>query len=280
LKLEDNPFLFDHRIGEHPVLPATCAASLVVNTCEQLYPGHVFASIENYRVLKGIVFNDNVPTEYVLDLRETLKTPEGRVEFEAVVWSLNPKGRKLFHYSLNVALERSAPEPPAAPLDWISPVKGQPVLDGQALYHDGTLFHGHSFQGVEQVMHISKGRLVMRVTLPRVSDEWQGQFPVLTTNPFIYDAVVQCLLIWSQYFYQAPCLPSRMQKLVQYRRIPFDTPCYVTMEIVSQSETSVVGNLSVQDLDGRLLMRIQALEGTISAHLKEVMGEKRVESGE
>jgi NAD(P)-dependent dehydrogenase (short-subunit alcohol dehydrogenase family) len=274
LKLEDNPFLYDHRIGEHPVLPATCAAAWVVNTCEELYPGTVFTNIENYRVLKGIVFDDDRANEYTLDLRETSKTPDGRVAFSAVVWSLNPKGRKVFHYSLNVALAREAPELPAAPADWALPNAAQPGLDRQTLYSNGTLFHGPSFQGVDQVMHISPGRLVMRVVLPHVPDEAQGQFPVLSANPFIYDAVVQCLLVWTQYFHNAPCLPSRMKKLVQYRRIPFDTPCFVTMEIISHSDTAVVANLSVQDPAGRLLMRIEELEGTISVHLKEVMGEK------
>ena len=33
IRLESNPFLFDHQIGEHPVLPATCAATWLVNAC-------------------------------------------------------------------------------------------------------------------------------------------------------------------------------------------------------------------------------------------------------
>ena len=40
LSLDANPFLNDHRIGEHPVLPATCAATWVASACEQLYPAH------------------------------------------------------------------------------------------------------------------------------------------------------------------------------------------------------------------------------------------------
>ncbi len=57
LTLEANPFLYDHQIGEFPVLPATCAATWAIHSIEQLYPGYFFIHLANYRVLKGIVFD-------------------------------------------------------------------------------------------------------------------------------------------------------------------------------------------------------------------------------
>ena len=45
LSLDANPFLYDHRIGKKPVLPATCAAIWAASTCEQLYPGLTFYEI-------------------------------------------------------------------------------------------------------------------------------------------------------------------------------------------------------------------------------------------
>jgi hypothetical protein len=145
------------------------------------------------------------------------------------------------------------------------------IIPGKALYQNGTLFHGPSFQGVERVLHVSRGKLVTRCILPKIDAHHQGQFPVQTSNPFIYDAIVQCLLIWSQHFYQAPCLPSRLQKLEQYRSIPFDTPFEVNMEIQSQTDTSVVANISVTDLDGNAFVQFTGLEGTISTHLGQVL---------
>ena len=60
LSLDANPFLLDHQIGQRPVLPATCAASWVASTCEQLYPGFSFHMAEDFKVLKGIVFDENL----------------------------------------------------------------------------------------------------------------------------------------------------------------------------------------------------------------------------
>ena len=94
-----------------------------------------------------------------------------------------------------------------------------------------------------------------------------------TGNPFVYDAIVQGLLIWSQYFYQAACLPSYMEKLEQYKAIPFDVPIYVLLEIVSQSDTAVVGNLTVQDADGHIYARMTKLQGTISPRLNNIIGD-------
>lgn len=270
LRLDENPFLFDHMIGEHPVLPATCAASWAVYSCEQLYPGYRFFSLEDYRVLKGIVFDENLADEHVLDLKEISKSEE-KIVFDAKIWSRNKKGRKLYHYSLRVTILRELPPPPVFQLESGSE---QDAISGSELYHDGTLFHGPSFQGVKRVMHLSRGKLVMQVVLPHLEDRIQGQFPAYTANPFIYDAIVQCLLIWAQYFYQAPCLPSSLRKLEQFRPIPFGVPCTVSLEVESQTSAFVVGNILVQDASGQAYMRLDGLEGTISPYLNRFIGRK------
>jgi len=270
LSLDANPFLNDHRIGPNAVLPATCAATWVASACEQLYPGHTFFSIENYKVLKGIVFDENLSDEYVLDLKEIAKNTAGDTVFDALIWSINQKGKKLFHYSLRVTLVSAPPAVPVAA--FIEPETSQQPILGTELYTNGTLFHGPAFQGVERVLHVSPGKLTMQCVMPKLDDRLQGQFPVQTGNPFIYDAIVQALLIWAQRFYQAPCLPSYMQKLEQYKAIPFDVPVLVTLEITSQSDTAVVGDLTVQDRDGQTYVHITGLQGTISPRLKNLIG--------
>lgn len=272
LKEDDNPFLRDHMIGDHPVLPATCAAAWAAYSCEQLYPGFRFFSLENYRVLKGIVFDDGLAEEHVLDLKEIEKT-EDKIVFDVMVWSLNKTGRKVYHYSVRVTLLREMPVPPVQALESGLPTE---EISGSLLYTDGTLFHGPSFQGVERVLHLSPGKLVMQVVLPELEDRIQGQFPAYTANPFIYDAIVQCLLIWAQYFYQAPCLPSSLRKLEQFMPIPFGVPCTVTMEVESKNPSAVVGNILVQDAQGRAYMRLEGLQGTISPFLNRFIGKKEM----
>ena len=272
LSLDANPFLYDHRIGKHPVLPATCAAMWAASCAEQLYPGLTFYTLENYKVLKGIVFDENLSDDYVLDLKEISKTADGGIVLDAVIWSKNNKGRTLYHYSLRISLVKQMPTIAAnEPISLLADPDYQPI-SGRELYENGTLFHGPSFQGVDQVLSLSRARLTMQCTLPKISEKLQGQFPVQTGNPFIYDAIVQSLLIWSQVFYQAPCLPSYMERLEQYKAIPFDQPIFVSLEVQSQTDSAVVGNLMVQDANGQPYVRITGLQGTISQRLSQIIG--------
>ena len=276
LSLEANPFLLDHRIGQNPVLPATAAAGWIANTCEQLYPSHTFYSIDLYKVLKGIVFDESLASEYVLDLKETAKTEQGDIEFDALIWSKNKNGKPLYNYSLRARLVKAPPKAIRSTKNFSVDDPSFTPIDGAPLYQNGTLFHGPSFQGVERVLFINQNKLIMEVMLPKVPEKIQGQFPAQTSNPFINDAIVQSLLIWSQHFYQAPCLPSYMEGMVQYREIPFGKPVHVLLEIVSQSETAVVGDLTVQDPDGYLYLFIKGLQGTISTRLNSLIGQRSI----
>jgi len=270
LSLDSNPFLFDHMIGDYPVLPATCAATWIASSCEQLYPGYTFFSLEHFRVLKGIVFDQTLADEYILDLKEVSKTTSGEIDFDAIIWSKNIKGKVQYHYDMQVRLTRDLPSQPQRLLPLQVPDANDKEISGEVLYQNGTLFHGPSFQGVERVLHVSPGNLVMRCILDKIDATHQGQFPVQTSNPFIYDAIVQCVLIWAQYIYGAPCLPSRMEKLEQFMAIPFEKPCLVSMVVTSQSETSVVADITVQDEQGQTYAIITGLEGTISKQLKRL----------
>lgn len=274
LSLEGNPFLNDHQIGENPVLPATCAATWVAHACEQLYPGYSFYLLKDYKVLKGIVFDETLAEEYVLELQEVTKTPGEEVSFNALIWSKNPRGGKYYHYGLGVQLLRTMPEAPVEPFDLAGLIAKNKVISGETLYTNGTLFHGPSFQGVNRVIQLERGSLTMECSLPQLDPNLQGQFPVQTSNPYIYDAIVQCVLIWAQYFYNSPCLPSRLSRLEQYRPIPFETKVYANMVVMSSSDTSVVVNILVSDEAGRLYMRMDGLEGTISPMLGRLLSAK------
>ena len=280
LSLDANPFLIDHQIGNNPVLPATCGASWVASACEQLYPGYTFFQLEDYKVLKGIVFDDSLAKEHVLELTEVEKTAEGKVKFSAKIFSQHKNGKPIFHYSLNVVLVKTMPSTPVH----ILPLNGnnleQKHIMGETLYRDGTLFHGPAFQGVQRVLNISEGRLILECNLPAISPEQQGQFPLQTSNPFIYDAIVQSLLIWTQQYYQAPCLPSHLVQLDQFTAIPFNQTCLVDMQIVSHSETSVVADIWVVDSKGNVYVKFTQLQGTISPLLKRFIGVKAVISSE
>lgn len=273
LNLKNNPFLNDHRIGSQAVLPATCASSWLADTCESLNPGFSFLHMEAFKILKGITVDDE-NHDYETELKLLPETNDNEKIYEATVASQNEKKRKILHYSGLVTLAKEIPAPP----------KHQPVREfnldssmfrkGIDFYQNGTLFHGPSFQGIQELLQINESSMITRVSLPQMDPRHQGQFPAQTTNPYINDAIVQSLLIWTQEFYDTPCLPSRLHQWDQYRIIPFRLPVWVVLNITYHNEHAVVGDILVQDEEGFLFFHITGLEGTISKHLKRFIGKK------
>jgi acyl transferase domain-containing protein len=278
LTLEANPFLQDHVIGGYAVLPTVCAISWIANACEQLYPGYRFFSSEDYKALKGIVFDETLASEYVLDLKEIAKTDAGEIVFEATVWSKTEIGKTRYHYSARVKLLRQIPAAPTyTPLDGTSVAEGGgQTIPGASLYQDGTLFHGPCFRGVERVLDISPQKLTMRCVSPKIETRLQGQFPVQTFNPYVADAQFQSMVIWAWHFHQAGSLPLQAQKGEQFQEIPFDQAFYVSMEVQSSTENSLVADIIAHDAQGQICTRISGAEVTISERLNPLFRQNRL----
>src|SRR3972149_10175536 len=90
-----------------------CAMSWMANACEQLYPGYRFFGYTNYKVLKGIVFDEALADDYVLELKEVSKVEtSGQIIFDAVVSSQTAQGKARYHYSARIELRRELPPAP------------------------------------------------------------------------------------------------------------------------------------------------------------------------
>ncbi|MDO9545847.1 MAG: SDR family NAD(P)-dependent oxidoreductase [Pelolinea sp.] len=273
LNIINNPFLLDHRIGSQAVLPATCASSWLADTCQSLNPGFSFTKMEDFKILKGITFDDG-ENDYDMEINLQAGTDGSKKVYEAIITSQNNTNRKIFHYSGKITLTKGTPtlrrHQPIKDFD-LDPSK---YKNGRDFYQDGTLFHGPSFQGIQEVLQINEKRVITQVSLPQMDPIHQGQFSARIANPFINDAIVQSLLLWTQKFYDAPCLPSRLHQWDQYRLIPFDIPVWAILTITYHNDHAVVGNILVQDEGGGEFFTYTGLEGTISNHLIRFIGKK------
>ena len=263
LSLAANPFLHDHVIMDRPVLPATCANAWIANACEQLYPGYTFFSCSNFKVLKGIVFDDNLADKYILDLKETAKNFQ-QIDFEAKIWSKEKSGRTRYHFSTEIKLtsiKNNAPQ-----------YKSLNLLDNttkfskqKSLYQKGkqTLFHGASFQGVKTVLNVDESKLTAECYLPNLSAIEQGQFPVQTYNPYLLDVQIHSLWLWLQHNHQEICLPSEIKNYEQFETISFDRIFYVSCEIKHKSKTTVIADVIAHDRQGKVYSHMLGAKGTI-----------------
>ncbi len=264
LRLQDNPFLRDHVIGGSAVLPTVCAVAWVANACEQLYPGYSFFCVDDYRALKGIVFDDTLAEIYVLELNEIQKSVHDGIILDALIRSDTPTGKPRFHYKMRVTVRREIPQAPL--YRSFDPVERNP-LDGATLYQDNTLFHGPSFRGIKRVLNLSPEKLTMTCVSPAVTLADQGQFQIQTFNPFMMDVQLQSLLVWTKQTYGYGGLPLRIDGGVQYRPVPEGEKTYTTLEIRTASKRRLVADVTVHDAEGLIYSKVTRAEITLSERL-------------
>ncbi|MFN9401537.1 MAG: SDR family NAD(P)-dependent oxidoreductase, partial [Dolichospermum sp.] len=264
LTLAENPFLQDHIIAGFPVLPATCGLSWMTNACEQIYPGFTAFIASNFKVLKGIVFDETLANEYVLEIQELAKHENQQIELAAKISSQTPDKKIRYHFSTNLILKREIP--PVPNYENLNFNQDQNLLKNhQELYQVNTssLFHGVTFQGVKSVLNTSPSQITIECFLSEPTVKEQGQFLVQTFNPYIADVQIHSLWIWTQHFHQVGCLPSEINNFEQFAKVPFGETFYVTCEVKSKTESSVITDVITYNRQGQIYNRMIGAKGTI-----------------
>ncbi len=265
LTLADNPFLQDNsKMGERSFLPATCALSWIINTCEQLYPGYKFFSSINFKVLKGIIFDETLANEYILELKEIAKHNSNAIDFGCKIWSKTKGGKIRYHFSTQIKLIRQIPIAPTY-ASVKSALKHKTIVDEISFFQNGISKqnNGYCFQGVENILNISPRKITLECVLPSVTERQQGQFPVQTVNPYIADVQLHSTCIWLQHFYQQSCLTSEIKQFEQFAAIPFGETFYVSCEVNYKTETCVVADIIAHNLDGKIYTHMLRAKETI-----------------
>ncbi|MBN3905273.1 MAG: SDR family NAD(P)-dependent oxidoreductase [Nostoc sp. NMS1] len=264
LTLPANPFLQDHVIAGYPVLPATCGLLWIANACEQIYPGYKAFLYTNYKVLKGLIFDENLGTEYTLELQEIAKHDINEIDFDAKIWSKTPEGKIRYHFSSQIKLKREIPNAPTHESLNLNQDR-KITATTSSIYQNGSasLFHGLTFQGVKSVLNATLQKITIECYLPKTEERQQGQFPVQTFNPYIADVEIHAFWIWAQHFYQVACLPSEIKSFEQFIAIPFDEIFYVSCEIKSKTESGLVVDLIAHNEQGQIYNRMLGAKGTI-----------------
>ncbi len=268
LDLAANPFVGDHVVDGKGVLPMVAAMSWMASSAEQTHPGYHYFGFENYKVLKGIVFDSTLAETYTLELKQTERSPE-RVVVDAMIKSDGPKGLPRFHYSAQLLLLKAIPP---APQFTSEPDPDAQTINtpGQVFYTNGTLFHRSSFQGVQQVVSIGPKGLTMRCRLNPVDRAHQGQFPVQAFNYFMADVGLQSIGIWARHSYDAGSLPLRAMHGEHFLNFDFNEDFLVDMRVLSVSDTDVSAQITLYDDTGRLYFTVRDIAVTMNTRLNDM----------
>ncbi len=268
--LKDNQFLYHHVIQGSVVLPVVNAGGWMSQSCEKLFPDFQVFKVENMQLFKGIVFGDakNPVKACTLELKELEKSAD-KIVFETTVFSQS-KNKKLptYHYKAKVTLrnKKSLPQSPT----FQHQLRGNfESIKGDYLYKDGSLFHGHYFQGIEKILDWNERQIVLSCKAPIVPAAAQGQFPVRSVNTFFSDIQYQGMVIWVQKYHErAKSLPLATVSATIYAPIPFEKELFVHIEIVKNTDFKLVANCTIYDAEGKVYMQTEGAAVTISKELK------------
>ena len=258
-----NPFLEHHVIGSYPVMPFVTGLAWIANVAEQLHPGYRLVQSQNSKLFNGIIFNGKQAEDYHLDLQVTQQDAEA-IRLTGKVWSLDEQSRRRYHYGSEVLLATSPSDSPTREL----PTFGDtPLKTREALYREGSLFHGPLYQGIEALWHMDEQTLWYTCRLPEPNAQTQGQFPLQTSKTFTTDAMCQGFLVWAYHHPQTSCLPAGMGTMHIYEPLPFDETFWVHLRITEHQGHKIVGDATAINTQGKVLVTTENITLTANREL-------------
>jgi NAD(P)-dependent dehydrogenase (short-subunit alcohol dehydrogenase family) len=242
LTLAANPFL-----QGQPELPLMVAASWLIRSCEQLYPGYELDQLEHFQVVKTLVCGQSAEL-FTVDIQEVSKS-EGDLRFGVVVWTA-VNGKAEVYYQGQVKLRTSlqgaiAPMQPST----ISSQKSIPV--------------GKMLRGIEQVLELTGERILLQCRSPQVEERHQGQFLVNTFNPFAAETLGYALQLWQDQFDPSSLSIQGFQRLEQFKPLPFAKRYFLLAE-VTRTEEGAIATLTAQDPQGEVYLRVTGVQIAVS----------------
>jgi acyl transferase domain-containing protein len=264
----NNPFIADHQIGAEQVLPTVCAIAYMVEAAQAIYPDYLYSGFENYKLFKGIIFNNAQARKLDIDLQLVAQSPE-LLSIEAKISSTDRSGKTVFHYVATLLFVKQR-----AVLPLYSGELSQLQLSKQAsaasLYKDGTLFHGESFQGILAINACDEQGLLLSCKIESTVLAKQGEFNLSNFNLFANDLVYQALLVWTGKQLGLGALPSTTSRWTVYQEVPVDQPFYLKLTVTEQKGTLLVADIALIDIDKQILANVVGAAVTCSGRLTEL----------
>ncbi|MDQ2588931.1 SDR family NAD(P)-dependent oxidoreductase [Saccharothrix yanglingensis] len=255
--VEDTEVIRAHRIGAHPVLPATFGLGWLVNVAERANPGLRVVACRGFEVHRGVVFDGDHEREYAVDL-DPGEVEDGRLVLRARVRAAGgaaPIARS--HYAGTLVLAAGDPRTERLP-EVRDHVPGTGPDDALAWYADGTVFHGPRLQGMRRLLDRSGDRLVVEC---RLADDaaGSGAFAGHRYSAVLTDLLLQCGAVLGLWRTGRAGLPLGVELVECFAPLPDDEPFVVVAREVRSTATSSTVDVTACNRDGTVLMRLSGV---------------------
>lgn len=265
------PVLKSHLMHGMPVVPMSLLMEWAAYGALKQHPALIFHSLENFRLLKGIVLRSDEPLELECKVGQSIRENRlFRVPLE--LRGIQPDGQKFVHVSTDVILVPRLPDPPDSPPPLDNP-EPYPIHQAQ-LYHD-VLFHGEELQSIRSVEGINESGITAAVDSAPPPAQWMRS-PLDTawvTDPMAVDAAFQLMILWTDLMLDMPSLPCGLKS---YRQFTRDMPawCIVEVRVKDHHGAQVFADICFKDNDGKTVAVIESYECITDRALREAFQNK------
>ncbi|QUM76746.1 SDR family NAD(P)-dependent oxidoreductase [Moritella sp. 24] len=285
-QVNDNSFLADHMIKGNQVLPTVCAIAWMSDAAQATYSKRdcalKYVGFEDYKLFKGVVFDGNEAADYQIQLSPvtTASVQDEVVRIAAKIFSLKSDGKPVFHYAATILLASQSlgavkVQLTALTANVVVDANGHVSDEAQALYSNGTLFHGESLQGIKQILRCDEQGLLLACQVADIAVTKQGEFPLVNNNIFANDLVYQAMLVWVRKQFNLGSLPSVTAAWSVYREVAIDELFYLQLNVVEHDLLGSRGSKACCDIqligaDMQLLAEIKSAQVSVSDILNDM----------
>jgi NAD(P)-dependent dehydrogenase (short-subunit alcohol dehydrogenase family) len=261
-------YLNDHRLDGRPVLPLAFATEFMAEAAQAAFPDLTVIAVRDLQLLKGIVV-EATPVQMVVTVRSAVHSNEQGVT-EVDVDISTPALKPPLRYRAVVQMAAGGRVAPVfdAPAWPITPL-GRSL---EAAYQDWT-FHGPLFQRVTALAGTGSDSMIATIYSASAIPVIAGvDRPEWIIDPFVFDAALQLLLIWSRAHHDKTALPSRFHAFTRYRSLA-DQPltCYVAVESLADGH-ALKSNVHFVDAEGGLVGMLDTMEASCTSALNRLAG--------
>lgn len=266
--LVNAPYCDHHRFDGIPVLPFAVVLEMFTEAIRAFgFPGEV-AELRDIRLLRGVTL-EHGPEDLMIRARSN-NGDASEIQLE-----LMPAGDTARPcYRAVALLAPSLPVAPALPdYSGLRAVQAGPAPAVADVYANW-LSHGPVFQALDKIVSLGDGQVQARAsaTMPGAILPWVAD-GTWAFDPFLLDAAIQTVWIWSRTVQNASALPLAIGSLKRFGGGAIDPSRDLETSLLNDpSDHAIDASISLRSASGRLVYAIEHLEMQSSARLNRLAG--------
>ena len=259
-------FLKSHVMDGKAVLPVAIYIEWFAHAALHGNPGLRFQGVDDLHVYKGVVLESEESRQLKLYTAKARKHEEGHA-VTVEMRSAGANGRDIIHARAEVVLGTKPAVADAA----LGDLALEPYSEsGQDMYCNGTLFHGETFCGIQEITGCDRrGIRAICKTAPSPS-KWIDE-PLRKTwiaDPLVLDSAFQMMILWSFDQNGIGSLPCFIGRYRQCRATYPKGKVDVTIHVKEHSEHRAIATIEfLNPKNGKLIARIDDYECVIDEAL-------------